>query len=155
MLTSTTQESGTSSVDVGMVPPLHVPMLWAQIEPILKEKGEDWLTTVSEEEVLGFLYTGQLDIWCGMDNGELDGFVICHWEKHARANYYHIDCIAGKNLDKYFALGMQKIERYACIMGAAEVVMEGRKAWTRLLGPRGYVPRTVRLRKNVRTLWSN
>lgn len=148
-------ETGTSSVSVGLVPKEDIPILWNQILPILQEQGKKWLDIVDENVVLALLYTGQLDIWCGMKDRVLDGFAICQWERHSKRSYYHIIHISGQNLELYFDKGLQQIERYASILGAYEVVLEGRKGWMRMMKPKGYGTRTVRLRKNVRTLWSN
>jgi hypothetical protein len=149
------EQSGTSLASVGFVPHMHVPMLWGKIVSILNEYGQEWLELVDENTVLAGLYTGQMDLWAGMQDGELDGFAVCAWERHPRRSYYHIIQIMGRNLHLYFPSGMKLIEQYACLNGAYEVVIEGRKGWLRKMEPLGYKPRTVRLRKNVRTLWSN
>lgn len=153
MLIPTTQELGINSVSVGLLPALHVPMLWDQMEPILLKYGQDFLTIVDEKEVLAGIYTGNYEAWCGMDSGVLEGFAICCWERHNRASFYHISAVMGTNMRKYFRTGMEKIEQYASLMGASQVVMEGRKEWQRLLSPRGFAPQTVRLRKTVSVMW--
>lgn len=155
MFTHTTTVLGTSSAEVGLVPAEHITLLWPQIEPLLQKYGQRFLEISSEHEILVRLYTSQLDLWAGMDNQVMDGFAVCGWEVHAKVKYYHILSICGKDMGKYFTQGLDKIEKYACFNGATEVVVEGRKAWLRLLKPRNYNQRTVRLRKYVRTLWSN
>jgi hypothetical protein len=132
-----------------------VPPLWSAMLPILDEKAKDFLTVFSEEELFNLLCHGIMDLWIGVKNGQLDGFALCAWEVHARARYYHVLGIFGDNLRFYLDEGLVKMEKYAMTMGAFEVVVEGRKGWQRLLKSRGYGPRTVRLRKNVRRAWSN
>lgn|SRR5574342_202878 len=132
-----------------------VPPLWAPMLPIFDEKGKNLLTVFSEEEIFNLLCHGVIDLWLGVRNNTLDGFALCAWEVHMRARNYHVIGVLGNNLKMYLKEGLEKIEKYAMVMGAAEVVIEGRKGWKRVLGSRGYEERTVRLRKNVRRAWSN
>jgi hypothetical protein len=90
-----------------------------------------------------------------MQNGELDVAAICMWEKHSRAQYYHVCFVGGTDAMKYLAKGLQTLERYASVMGAAEVTIEGRKGLSRVLKRFGYGSSTVRLRKPVKILWRN
>lgn len=155
-----TLELGISSVrlntpEFGLVPKEHVPLIWSLIEPILQEKGAKWLETVSEQEVYSILVQGNADLWCAVENQVMDGFVLAQWERHERASYYIIHYLAGRQLMKYMPKALQQLEHYACIYGAREIVMEVRPGIARLLRRAGYGSQTVRLKKNVRVLWSN
>jgi hypothetical protein len=132
-----------------------VASLWWQVEPILREKGEEWLQTFSMEEVFQVLITGVADLWIGGHNQVIEGVAICAWETHAHAKFYHVLFCGGKNLNKYLDAGLPKIEKYVCMMDGKDVIIEGRKGWQRMLASRGYSARSVKLRKHVKTLWSN
>src|SRR5262249_55642090 len=99
--------------------------------------------------------SGALDLWIGVDKGVIDGVVICNWEHCPRVSYYHICFLGATGLRKYLPRGLVKIEHYACMLGAKELVMDGRPGFKRLLARYGYGDTTVRLKKNVQKLWSN
>ena len=141
--------------EVGMVPAGMIPLVWPGVLEILQARATEWLQTVSEEEVYNWLITGRADLWLGMQNCVLDGFVICQWEVHDRAKFYHVVYIAGDGLKKYLAIGLQQLERYSCILGAKEMIFEGRPGWQRVLRRYGYAPGSVRMKKAVTQLWSN
>lgn len=113
------------------------------------------LGVFSEEEVFKLLCSGIMDAWVGHRGIEMDGFALCAWEVHARAKYYHVLHIMGSNLKLYMNEGLLKLEKWAYVMGAREVVVEGRLGWRRLLSKRGYSEPTVRLRKNMPKAWGN
>jgi hypothetical protein len=146
---------GISTPEVGLVPAGAVPVLWERVVEVLQDKGQKWLKVVDENDIYRLLVSGQADLWCAMHNGTLDGVMICMMERHARASYYHVCFIGGKHFDKYIARGLERLEKYACIMGAAEIVLEGRKGLARKLRPYGYFTNTIRLRKPVNVLWRN
>jgi hypothetical protein len=150
-----TEEGSMTATRVALLEKEAVPQLWSLMLAILDEKGKTLLSVYSEEEIFNLLCHGVMDLWIGVRSGILDGFALCAWEVHARARYYHVLGIMGDNLKLYLNEGLEKIEKYAMTMGAAELVIEGRKGWTRLLQPKGYAQRTVRLRKNVLRAWSN
>lgn len=132
-----------------------IPMIWSEMVPILEERGKVFLMVYSEEEVFKLCCSGFLDVWLGLRNGRLDGFAVCGWEVHARAKYYHVLGIFGSNLSLYLEQGLDRIERYALIMGADELIVDGRKGWQRMLEKRKYAARTVKLRKDLRRTLGN
>lgn len=155
----TTQEATTSSdngYEVGVAPPQAVIVLWPQIQAILRGPGKNMLEKYSEEEVLVYLHEQKWDLWCGMKDGVLEGFTICQWEIYSKKRYYNITMTCGKNLAKYFDIGMEKIEKYAMMNGAESVVLpDGRKGWLRMMARRGYVVTGITVKKTVKTLWRN
>lgn len=145
-----------SGPEMGMVPKEAVPTVWPQVEAIMQEKAQKWLEVVSPAEVFGWLINGDADLWLGAHNGVIDGFVICMWEVHARRKRYKVLYIAGYELEKYLAHGLEKLEQYCAILGGEEVIFRGRKGWVRWLRRFGYHPDdTVRLRKSTLVLWRN
>lgn len=146
---------GISVAEVGLIPTEIVPMMWPRVLEILYAKGQKWLKVVDENDVFHMLMSNQADLWCAMQNGRLDGVMICMMERHRRASYYHVAFIGGDGLSKYLAQGLEKLEHYAALQGAAELVLEGRKGFARLLKPFGYHTNTVRMRKSVKVLWRN
>lgn len=142
-------------VEFGLVALEHIPLIWQRVLEILRVEGKEWLETVSEMEVLAQLANGHWELWLAGDEGVLEGYVICMWEIHARKTRYHVLAIAGEGLDKYWKKGLEKLEHYACLKGAHEIVMEGRPGWKRLLLREGYMEKTVRMIKPVKVLWRN
>lgn len=144
-----------SDLGFGLVDREYIPVVWQHVLRILKEEGKEWLETVSEMEILAELANGHYDLWLAGQDGIADGYVICAWEIHARKSRYHVLAIAGHGLRKYFPQGLELLEQYACLKGASEIVMEGRKGWKRLLSEQGYQEKTVRMVKPVKVLWRN
>lgn len=138
-----------------LVPPEMMSALWAHIQPLLLQHGEEFFETYSLEEVFRQLCHGTMDIWVAGEDGVMDGLVLCVWERHDKASFYHIVFCCGSNLKKYFSYGLKILEYFACMKGAKSIVLEGRRGWIKLLGKRGYAPGSVRLKKPVSTLWSN
>jgi hypothetical protein len=141
--------------EFGMVEREMVPVVWPLVAPILRDKGRKWLEIVSEAEVFEWLVGGRADLWLGMHDQHLDGFVIGHWECYSHRKRYLILYIAGANLDKYIQQGLTKLEQYCCIMGGEALVLEGRRGWVKWLARYGYRQETVRLKKSTQVLWRN
>src|SRR5262245_59294917 len=84
----TTAERGTSWVnkhsataDAGLViEPEHILYLWPGVREILVGHKVEWLTRLPPDALLFHLVNKDLDLWCGMDKGVIDGFLICQWE---------------------------------------------------------------------------
>lgn len=144
-----------SQPDFGLLPREMVPGVWPLVLPILQTKGQKYLEVVSVEEVFGWLVDGRADLWLAMQNQEVDGFLIGHWEIFTHSRRYVVLYIAGTGLEKYFKQGLTKLEQYCSIMGGKELVLEGRKGWVRKLKRYGYYQDTVKLRKGTRVLWRN
>lgn len=151
--THTITVHGANSAEVALVPKDKIPLIWQKILPLVEKKCWFLMEKMDSSELLTHLYLGNADLWVGITDDELDGFAICQWEIYTHKKYYRIVALAGEKLQKYLSKGMQLIEDYAAIRGAEEVVLEGRKAWVRLLAKRGYGSRTVLLRKPVQVRW--
>lgn len=138
-------------IDIGLVHPAVLPHIWGDVEDIVEEHGGEWLKTVDLGEVLALLIQSKLDLWVGTKDSELELVMICGWERHTKRSFYHIMWIGGKGLYSYLKEGLEKVEQYACLTGATEVVFtEGRLGWNRVLERYGY-GRTVGMKKNVQT----
>lgn len=147
--------SGPSGPTFGLLAVQYVPAVWHQVHPLLLEYGKRLLEVYSLEELFTEVMKGSHDLWIAGEDGVADGVVIGVWERHANASYYHIVFCAGKQLEKYLDKGLEMLERYACMGGAKEIIVEGRWGWKRRLCKRGYVQTSVKLRKSVKVLWSN
>ena len=157
---ATMVETGLSSVDLGrpsfgMIPASLVPTVWPVVEEILQTKAKPWLETVSEAEVFGWLIEGRCDLWLGVQDQVVDGFVVANWEVNDRRRRYVVVYIAGAGLDKYIVDGLAKLEQYCSILGGTELVLEGRKGWVRKLRRYGYGQYAVKMRKSTKVLWRN
>ena len=149
------QTASAPPVAVELLAKEQVALLWPEMYVILEEKAEDFLTVYSEEEIFKLACSGIIDVWIGRRGGQIDGFVLAAWEVHARAKYYHILGGFGDNLKFYLSKGLEQMEKYAYVLGAVELIIEGRSGWLRLLKPRGYRARTIKLRKNLRKALGN
>lgn len=157
---ATTQELGISWVDLtkpdfGLIASEMVPTVWPLVLPVLQEKGKKWLQVVSEEEVFGWLVEGKAELWLAMQNQNLDGFLLGHWEVNARRRRYKVLFIAGDGLEKYLKQGLEKLEQYCSLLGGTELALEGRRGWSRLLRKYGYGEYAVMVRKPTAVLWRN
>jgi len=141
-----------AKLDFGLVPTMYVVALWHQVQPLLLEHGQEWLKTFSLEEVCHALTSGQMDLWIAGENGFAEGVALCAWETHALKKFYHILFCGGCGLEKYIH-NLDLIEQYACMCGAQDVIVEGRRGWARKLKKLGYTQTTVKLRKPVSILW--
>lgn len=140
-------------IDIGLISPPTLPYVWGDVEELVEEHGEAWLKVVELQEVLALLCKGELDLWVGTKGVELQLVMVCGWEHHAKRSFYHIMWIGGSGLYSYIKEGLEKIEKYACMMGATEVIFtEGRMGWNRVLERYGYGP-VVGMKKNVQTCW--
>lgn len=156
----TTLEPGTSWDDLtkpsfGMVEASMVPTVWPLVLPMLQEKGKKWLQVVSEEEVFGWLVEGRAELWLAMQNQNLDGFLLGHWEVNDRRRRYKVIFIAGDGLDRYLKQGLEKLEQYCSLLGGTELALEGRRGWVRKLRKYGYGEYAVMVRKPTVVLWRN
>jgi hypothetical protein len=149
-----TTERGTSSEEFGKAAPELIPQLWPQLAKLIEEKT-DWLELSSLEEMYTAMVNNFVDVWVALEGTELQGFVICQWERYPKRSYYNIIAIAGDGLDLYLREGLEKIERFAALIGAYEVVLQGRFGWMRKLEKFGYKQTRVQLRKNVNLNWRN
>lgn len=155
-----TAVSGTSfkpsaTAECGLIPPTDIPLVWHRIAEILEETQPEWLDRMEPVELLGWLYAGKYDLWAGTDKGILDGFILCRWESWTKVKFYCIEAVFGQDMRKYLPWGLEKVERFAAIMGAKEVVIDGRMDLQRMFHRWGYSPKAVTLRKDVRVLWRN
>lgn len=149
MYTATEEVVDVSLVEFKLVPCTFIPEIWEEIEGILNEKGERMLGVYSVEEVFRLLCTGILDVWLAKRGKNLDGIVFCGWEVHTKVKYYHILYAFGNNMKKHLDNALTQLEKYAYLMGAYQVVVEGRFGWKKVLEKKGYRQETVRLRKGV------
>ena len=139
------------------MPADYAPLLWPDIQELLREKGQKWLEVVDEKEIYGCLLSGQWEAWIATQGEEMLGLMVCAWEHHSRQRFYHVLWGGGTKLYLYLQMGLEKIEKYACMNETTEIVIGGRPGWSRKLASLGYAPKRdyVELRKNVTVLWSN
>lgn len=153
--TVTIVERGTSSEEFGKLPTEAIVHFWPAIQALLHEKAKEWLELATEQEIFQAMHLGFVDVWIALEDGEVQGFVIGQWERYTKRSFYNILAIAGDGLDKYIKAGLQKIEQYAMIGGAYEIIIQGRFGWKRKLKAFGYHQTRVQLRKNTSILWRN
>lgn len=139
----------------GLVPVAFIGQLWPQIQQLLVKHGEEFFEVYSLEEVFRELCNGTMDCWAAGEEGVFDGVVLCQWEIHANASFYHILFCCGSNLYTYMDYGLRKLEQFACLKGARDLVLSGRPGWQRVLRSKGYKIAPTRMKKSVRVLWSN
>lgn len=144
-----------STTHITRVPAESISMLWPRVLDILYRKGKKWLEIVDEEDIHRLLCSGEADLWCAMQDGRLKWFGVCMIERHARASYYHVCFVGGEGFLQDLSVLLPLVEQHACMVGARELVFEARRGFGPVMKKYGYGATTLRLRKNVRVLWSN
>jgi hypothetical protein len=142
------------SAEVSIVPKDCLMMVWPAVvdiytqAPLLQEKfGPQELLTLLTVPGTGY------ELWTAAD-GALEGIGLTALVHGNLTNKLHIVDLYCKPLAKYLAQGIEKLERYACLVGADEIVFDGRDGWERVMSRFGYAPK-LQMRKNVRMLWAN
>lgn len=143
-----------NQISVGVIPTKVIPFVWTDVKQLITQHSGGLDAMMSLGAVERNLLENNLDLWLGTDGNELEMGMLCGWEKHEFVAHYHLIWVGGENLSKYLKLGLEKLEQYACLCGAKELVMAGRDGWERKLKPFGFVPKQ-RLVKNVQVLWRN
>src|SRR5262245_35448225 len=136
-------------MSVGLVDIPCIDNVWTEVSLLIEEHGQDWLQVVSLESIYKNLKMDALDLWVGYDKFDIHLAMICGWEPHAKAKFYHVLWMGGKDIRPALKEGMHKVEKYACFQGAKEIRFQGREGWEKLLTPLGYgkVPQ-IEMRKN-------
>ena len=129
---------------------MQVQVVWPEVQLLVEEHGADWLEIVDLRDVYIQVLDGKLDLWLANERLELLGVLFCSWERHAKRSFYHLNYGCGKELQSFMKEGLKKIEGYAALSGASEVVLGGRLGWERMLTRLGYAQKFVELRKSVR-----
>ena len=156
MFTHTTMERGTNSDEFGKVPSEQILPFWDEMSKMIEERAGEWLEIIDLQDIFKGIILGVLEAWVAIDDqGRMAGFVICQWEVYPKRKFYNILTICGDGLDTYLDQGLKKIEKYACMGGAYEIILQGRFGWKRKLKKYGYTQSRIQLRKNVRITWSN
>jgi hypothetical protein len=142
--------------NVGLVDIPCIPTVWEEVSQLIEQNHAGWLDMVDLKEVYESLMMDKLDLWIGHDKWEVFIAMICGWERHAKASFYHIMWLGGRDFRPAMKAGMEKVERYACMQGAKEIRFGGREGWEKLLKPLGYVMAPhIEMRKNVAICWRN
>lgn len=160
MYIHTTMEHGINSDDmsnrIGRLEPGALPIIWPQIAAVIEAHGQEWLKIVTLESIYQHAANGDMVLWGGLDKDHnLECVAACMWEDHTRQRFFHVVWVGGKNLSRYAAAGLEKIEKWCLLFEGSEVVITARPGLERLLVKYGYQRKYVRLSKNVRRTRGN
>lgn len=144
-------QSEDEEVQVGRVDPNTLPpAVLLDVKRICEgQQGSEWFQSVDINEVFARLREGNLELWLGTRNDELEMVCFCYWEHHAHVSHYHVYQLLGINLDKYLFKGLTILEQYTAAMGGVDLVVYGRKGWEKLLEPAGFKQEYIEVRKRV------
>ena len=155
----TMADRGTSSDDyceeLKLVPVEYVLYVWMEVFNVIRENSDGLLERYTEDELLGEIVKGILDLWVIIEEGSIIVASLASWDRHVQESSYHIIWIGGTNFKKYYERAIRKIERYVLLLKGTEVVISGRRGWLKRMGPLGYEQKNIQIRKNVRKAWSN
>lgn len=139
---------------IGIVPPDgNLVAVWPDVGELLQKHGGSWLkeNELINEDVFVRLVTGQWELWLATDGIELDGLVLTQ----LRGRELWVVWACGQHVEKYMLDGLQRLEQFALMNGAREVVVGGRPGWDRVLEKLKYVRVGEWLRKDLVKAYAN
>lgn len=144
-------------VKIGKAGPEHIDLVWSAVGKHIACFGKEWLDKHEDlDNINDRIRNGSLDLWLMAEASgtkDLLAVGICEWSKTPKRNIYYINWCGGDKVGEFLHAGLEMCERYACLAGAHEIRLEGRKGWQRALLKYGYTP-VVQMKKEVKVLWS-
>lgn len=143
-------EAGTCSVNVGKVDPATIlPYVYEQVAELITSNPHDIFEYYDLPSLFQRIQAGKFDLWLGVDGSEIELAAILSFEHFPVQNYYRFIWLGGSSLDKYIIDGLPKIEKYAHVVGAQNIALQGRSGWVRKLQRHGYNDIKIEMRKNL------
>lgn len=140
-------------LEIGRLSPQCLQAVWPDVVELLEERGEDLLQIYDLKELFINVLSGAYDLWLVTAGTELKLVGFCAWEAHSLKSYYHVLWVGGSGLELLKA-AVPKVEQYACMHGASELLFGGRPGWDRVMKPMGFVQKP-RWGKSVETCWKH
>lgn len=111
---------------------------WWQVAPILKRATDRSGGTYQPIDVLKEVFAGQIGLWLIEDeNEDLIAVGTARVRQFPQKRVVHIEFIAGKRLDDWWALFLEEMDKLARDANATEIYALGRAGWVRFLQSRG------------------
>lgn len=133
--------------DSSIVPVGHLHTVLPSILPLLK-KSELWANNrVTIDDILGFLFSGRMQLWVVFDpkDMKIHGYLITEFKEYPRKKMLVIQYCAGDygSLENGEESAHEKIEMFARHSGCAGIEFFGRPGWRNNAKKRGYSVQTV------------
>ncbi len=139
-----------NQIEVYLVEPQHVAMVWGQVTQWL-EKGEKyWKGYYKPEHVYNAIISGQMQLWIGQSNSQIKIIMLTQLDFYPEGIQLRYTYIGGdtgslKQVMKMFP----KIELWAMEHGAVRGCVIGRDGWVKKLAKFGYQKTSVMLTKEL------
>jgi hypothetical protein len=137
------------NLDFSLVP---YGVLSTAIPKVIKylEVSESWTRGRSTtDDILKFLFTGQMQLWVVLDDKEIYGQIITEIKQYPQCKMLVIQyCSGEKNHMKFVEDKVyDTLERYAKDFGCSGIELIGRPGWHKHVVKRGYETRSVMYQK--------
>lgn len=137
------------SLDLSLVPHGLIHTAIPQVLPFLKT-SEKWTRGRSNvDDILGFLFSGRMQLWVVLDENGIHGHLITEIKQYPRCNMFVVQyCAMEPHIMSGIEDKMQKLaERYAKESGCAGIEFVGRPGWTKSMKKYGYDVQSVMFQK--------
>lgn len=131
------------------VPSAALPMWWGQVEKLLLANPKTWEPYYDLENIYNGLQNDLLTLFITLDKTEVVFAMMVQVNSYPKCRVVSFIWAAGREVDKYLVLGLEALHEFAVMVGAAEVKVEGRLGWKKILAPYGYNFDRVILRRPV------
>ena len=101
------------------------------------------------DDILKFLFTGQMQLWVVLDNKKIYGQVITEIKQYPQCRMLTIQYCSGEKQHMKFIDDKiyETLERYAKDNGCSGIELIGRPGWSRHVAKRGYEIKSVMYQK--------
>lgn len=142
------QEAGKSLVDVFIIPPKSVNVVWEPVLAIMKKYDGGVFRFTEFELVKKMLEEDKLELWIGVDDRDIELAALTQ-VCGTKERYVELFWLGGQHFEKYRDVGLEKMEKWAAKVGASSLVVGGRKGWTRKLKAKGFSFHRIEMIKPV------
>lgn len=137
------------------VTPEIIPTIWEGIKNELEKEKETWEQGTTLEGWKATLLNGECQLWTILDRkNHVHATIITEIEVNGVGKSFNILWLRGR-WTADLRLGMEEIEAVAASLDCYRVMVTGRKAWGRLLGPLGYEFQSVTVVKEIKRKRAN
>ena len=136
-------------MDLSIVPYGMLSGVLLHVLPYLKV-SEDWSKgRASVDDILRFLFTGQMQLWIALDDTKIYGHIITEVKQYPQCKMLVIQYCAGESNHMQFVeeKAYEILERFAKDNGCAGIELIGRPGWSRHVAKQGFNTKSVMYQK--------
>lgn len=137
------------NIDIKLVGPGQLTQFIPDLHRYLR-KSEAWTRgRASVDDIVRFLYIGQMSLWIAVDNLHVYGYVITEIKQYPKAKFLVLQYAAGQpNHMKLFDTQMHEVlEKFAKDAGCSGIEYFGRAGWRKDARKHGYISESVMYEK--------